>query len=148
MTDIKPYIYSLAYELAKTRINIDWEFASQNNFKFVPKRHACIIFDKYDIVSTGFNFGTHAEINSILNLKNKNKNKKYNILIIRLTLRSSIKDIKFTISKPCDVCIMKMKGLVKNVYYSESDGTIVKKKFKILNQEPKHISNFNRQKLK
>jgi hypothetical protein len=120
--------------------------------------HACCIlqrnssFKKANILSFGFNFdiegrkpGIHAEHDAILKLK-PIKYKKHlinvNILVIRISKRN-----KLQISKPCINCIQKMKSIpetkgyrIKNVYYSNDNGMIVKSNLYKLENEELHYS--------
>lgn len=132
----------LAYNLAVKRSNIDMAVGIANKFKDIPKRHASVIFEKNNILSFGYNFYTHAEQDSILKLDKKKKN--LNILVIRISTRSCENNLKFTSSKPCYLCIKKMEGIIKTVYYSDSDGKIVKKKLKELMQEEMYVCNKDR----
>ncbi len=91
----------------------------------------------------------HAEANAINNLpphSNKKKNlKKVNILVIKTSPTG-----KIGISKPCIKCIMNMMTLpikrgyiIKDVYYSDYYGNIVKTNLKILSTDDNyHVSRF------
>ena len=89
----------------------------------------------YDNVrSTGT---THAEMNAINNLP-YSANKKNPIKIDLLVIRTSNTG-KIGMSKPCIKCIIDLttcpqkKGyLIKNIFYSNSDGTIIKTNLKTL----------------
>ena len=95
----------------------------------------------------------HAEHNVLLKLKtlNKNKNKKetINLLVVRFSKTNKIQS-----SKPCSNCIKMMniipynKGYkIKNIYYSDNDGNILRTTLSDLtNEENKHITKFFRNK--
>ena len=115
---------------------------------------------KVSILSFGFNQvgdvdgnvpGIHAEHAAINKLKPSYKKKRLqtiNLLVIRIS-----KNNKLQSSKPCTICIQNMKTLpekksykIKNIYYSNNDGDIVKSNFQILEKEEQHLSRFYRRK--
>lgn len=95
--------------------------------------------------------GIHAEHAAINKLKPSYRKKRLqtiNLLVIRIS-----KNNKLQSSKPCTNCIQNMKTLpekkgykIKNVYYSNNDGDIVKSNFQILEKEEQHLSRFYRRK--
>ena len=99
--------------------------------------------------SSGKYPGMHAEHNAIsklLPLKRKKKREIISILVIRLSPKNKLQS-----SKPCVNCIQVMKTLpdklgykIQNVYYSNSDETIVKTTLEQLEYEEKHYSGFYR----
>jgi hypothetical protein len=101
----------------------------------------------------GKNPGIHAEydtINKLIPLKNKKKLKSINLLVIRLSIKNKIQS-----SKPCNNCIEMMKTLpikkgykIKNIYYSDENGDIIKTSLEKLDSEEKHFSKFYKNKLK
>jgi hypothetical protein len=131
--------------------------------------HACAIFYKenslsknVNILSFGFNNvgnilenepGIHAEHDAILKLKPLERKKHLvciNLLVIRITKRN-----KTQLSKPCVNCIKKMKYLpekkgykIKNIYYSNENGDIVKSNITKLENEELHYSRFFRKNYK
>ncbi len=97
-------------------------------------------FDKIRILSFGENkynpsthidsikSSVHAEQNCVNKLPFTRKNKRINLLIVRFT-----KHYELSMSKPCQNCVNCMKTtypkkgyIVKDVYYSTSNGEIVK----------------------
>lgn len=89
--------------------------------------------------------GIHAEqaaLSKLVPLKNKNI-KKINILVIKISKKNKLQS-----SKPCLKCIDIMKDLpkkgyyVKNIYYSDTNGNIIKKTLKQLDNEEKHVSQY------
>jgi hypothetical protein len=128
---------------------------------------ACILqrdggFEKSRILSYGFNkmgdsdglkAGVHAEYDAIRKLQPLDKKKKPKHIII-LVIRISGKN-KLQSSKPCANCINIMKTLplrlgykITNVYYSNSDGNILKSTIQYLEEEEYHYSRFYRQRMK
>jgi len=118
------------------------------------------VLKKANILSFGFNrmgdingneAGIHAEHDAINKLKPLEKKKKLepiNLLVIRFSKNNKIQN-----SKPCANCIQTMKTLpqkkgyrIKNIYYSNDYGEIVKSNIKILEKEELHYSRFYRQK--
>ena len=95
----------------------------------------------------------HAEqdaINKLKPLKYKKKLESINILVIRLSSKNKLQS-----SKPCANCIESMKNnptkkgyKIQNVYYSDSEGNIIKTNLVSLDNEEKHISGFYKLKLK
>lgn len=90
----------------------------------------------------------HAAINKLKPLYRKKRLQTINLLVIRIS-----KNNKLQSSKPCTNCIQNMKTLpekkgykIKNVYYSNNDGDIVKSNFQILEKEEQHLSRFYRRK--
>lgn len=113
---------------------------------------------KVNILSFGFNQvgdvdgnvpGIHAEHAAINKLKPSYRKKRLqtiNLLVIRISKNNKLQN-----SKPCTNCIQNMKTLpekkgykIKNVYYSNNDGDIVKSNFQILEKEEQHLSRFYR----
>lgn len=91
--------------------------------------------------------GIHAEqdaLSKLMPLKQKKKPEIIDLLVIRLS-----KTNKLQISKPCSHCI-KMMGIsslnkgykIRNVYYSDSDGKIIRTTLRSLELEEHHISRF------
>ena len=97
--------------------------------------------------------GIHAEydaISKLMPIKRKKKLESINLLVIRLSSKN-----KLQCSKPCYNCIKTMKNLppkigykIDDIYYSDSNGNIVKTNLKTLDREEKHYSQFYRRKLK
>jgi len=113
---------------------------------------------KANILSFGFNMmgdihgnqpGVHAEhdaINRLKPLKRKKHLQNIHILVIRLSKNNKIQN-----SKPCANCIENMKTLpekkgykLKNIYYSDDNGNIVKSNLRNLENEELHYSRFFR----
>ena len=96
--------------------------------------------------------GIHAEcdaISKLIPLKPRKKLENINLLVIRLSPKNKIQ-----CSKPCYNCIKTMKNLppkigykIKNIYYSDSNGNIVKTTIKALEKEEKHYSQYSRRKM-
>jgi cytidine deaminase len=114
------------------------------------------VFEKARILSYGVNQlgdvegktpGVHAEIDAILKLvpiKRKKKLEPINLLVIRVSTKN-----KLQCSKPCYNCIQTMKNLptklgykINNIYYSDTDGAIVKTTIKSLESQEKHYSHY------
>lgn len=114
------------------------------------------VLKKANILSFGFNrmgdingneAGIHAEHDAINKLKPLEKKKKLepiNLLVIRFSKNNKIQN-----SKPCANCIKNMKILpkkkgyiIKNIYYSNDFGEIVKSNLKKLDSEEKHFSRY------
>lgn len=119
------------------------------------------VLKKANILSFGFNrmgdvggndSGIHAEhdvINKLKPLERKKKLESINLLVIRFSKNNKLQN-----SKPCANCIQIMKILpekkgykIKNVYYSDNDGKIIKSSLKILEEEDPHYSRFYRRRL-
>lgn len=114
------------------------------------------IFEKANILSFGFNAtgtpGIHAEHDAINKLKPLKKTKhlqNVNMLVVRIS-----KNNKLQSSKPCANCIEHIKKLpekkgyrIKNIYYSNEQGEIVKSNLKMLENEELHYSRFFRRHL-
>lgn len=119
------------------------------------------LLKKANILSFGFNRlgdingnkpGVHAEHDAINKLKPLERNKKLeqiNLLVIRFSKNNKLQN-----SKPCANCIKNMKILpqkkgykIKNIYYSNDNGAIVKSSLKNLENEELHYSRFYRRKL-
>ncbi len=97
--------------------------------------------------------GIHAEhdaLNKLQPLRYKRKLEPINILVIRLSMKNNLQS-----SKPCSNCIETMKKLpqkkgykIQNIYYSDSEGNIIKTSLTTLDNEEKHYSRFYRQNCK
>jgi cytidine deaminase len=97
--------------------------------------------------SEGKRPGIHAEYDAIRKLAPLKRQKRLvniNILVIRLSGKNKLQS-----SKPCANCIETMKQLppklgynIKNVYYSNDDGSIIKTSLIQLDNEEKHYSRF------
>ena len=93
--------------------------------------------------------GIHAEldaINKLQPLKYKKILEPISILVIRLSSKNKLQS-----SKPCANCIDSMKNYpikkgykIQNVYYSDSEGNIIKTSLTNLDNEEKHYSAFYR----
>ena len=113
---------------------------------------------KNNILSFGFNIdsnkskndpGIHAEHDAIIGLKplkRKNHLQNVNMLVIRISKNNKLQN-----SKPCANCIETMKILpekkgyrIRNVYYSNENGDIIKSSLKNLESEELHYSKFFR----
>lgn len=89
----------------------------------------------------------HAEIAALNKLKilKTNKFKKINLLVIKVSNTGKIGN-----SKPCIKCIEKMNNLpiskgycIKNIYYSNENGNIIKNKIKnLIDDDNKHLSRY------
>ena len=116
---------------------------------------------KINILSFGFNKtgdikgnepGIHAEhdvINKLKPLYRKKRLESINLLVIRFSKNNKLQN-----SKPCANCIQTMKSLpekkgykIRNIYYSNDNGEIIKSNFKILEKEELHYSRYYRQKI-
>ena len=114
---------------------------------------------KINILSFGFNMdgdsfrndsGIHAEHDAIIGLKSLRKKKhlqNINMLVVRISKNNKLQN-----SKPCANCIETMKHLpekkgyhIRNVYYSDENGKIVKSTLKQLESEEMHYTRFFRQ---
>jgi hypothetical protein len=99
--------------------------------------------------SDGLEPGIHAEQNALLKLKPIKIKKKLGLIDL-LVVRFS-KTTKIQSSKPCNTCIKIMNDIppkkgykIQNIYYSDTDGNIVKTNlFKLMNTE-QHYSRFYR----
>lgn len=117
-----------------------------------------VVLKKANILSFGFNMmgdsdgnepGIHAEHDAINRLKPLGRRKhlqNINMLVIRISKSNKIQN-----SKPCANCINTMKNLpekkgyrIKNIYYSNDNGDIVKSNLKNLENEELHYSRFFR----
>lgn len=97
--------------------------------------------------SEGLIPGIHAEYDAITKLVSLRKRKKLtniNLLVIRLSGKNKLQS-----SKPCSNCIESMKILpekkgykIQNIYYSDSNGNIVKTTLSNLDNEEKHFSKY------
>ncbi len=97
----------------------------------------------------GYQPGVHAEhdaINRLKPLQRKKHLQNINILVIRLSKNNKIQN-----SKPCANCIKNMKLLpekkgykIRNIYYSDDNGEIVKSSLKNLENEELHYSRYFR----
>jgi cytidine deaminase len=97
----------------------------------------------------GLEPGIHAEHNALLKLKqsiNKKRLEPVNLLVVRFSKTNKIQS-----SKPCSNCIQIMdtmpekKGYkIQNIYYSNSDGDIVKTNLTTLKNEEQHYSRYYR----
>lgn len=113
---------------------------------------------KTNILSFGFNrigdidgheAGIHAEHDAINKLKPLDRKKhlqNINILVVRITKNNTLHN-----SKPCANCLEIMKILpekkgyrIRNIYYSDDNGNIVKSNLKKLENEELHFSRFYR----
>ena len=93
----------------------------------------------------GANFGRHAEMDAIRRLPPRtprSKQKYIDLIVIRVDLQGNLKN-----SKPCSKCMEYMSRLpsksyrVEYVYYSDSNGNIIKVKFsKLMSSDDVHIS--------
>jgi hypothetical protein len=93
--------------------------------------------------------GIHAEldaINKLQPLKYKKILEPISILVIRMSTKNKLQS-----SKPCANCIESMKNYpikkgykIQNVYYSDSEGNIIKTSLTKLDDEEKHYSAFYR----
>lgn len=95
--------------------------------------------------SDGLAPGIHAEYDAIKKLIPLRKQKhleSINLLVIRLSKKNKLQS-----SKPCAICIDMMKTLpekkgykIQNIYYSDSNGDIIKTTLSNLDNEEKHVS--------
>jgi len=101
----------------------------------------------YDIVRS--DGSVHAEINAINNLIRHSANKKHLIKIDLLVIRTSNTG-KLGMSKPCLKCIIDLSNLpqkkgyiLKNIYYSNSEGSIIKTNLKsLIESKDYHITRY------
>lgn len=119
------------------------------------------VLKKASILSFGFNRmgdsngnepGVHAEHDVLNKLKPLKRNKRLesiNLLVIRFSKNNKLQN-----SKPCANCIKTMKTLpqkkgyrIKNIYYSNDNGVILKSNLRNLENEELHYSRFYRRKL-
>ena len=99
--------------------------------------------------SQGLEPGIHAEHNALLKLqqsKNTKRLEPINLLVVRFS-----KTTKLQSSKPCSNCIKIMNNIpekkgykIQNIYYSNSDGIIVKTNLTNLKNEEQHYSRYYR----
>jgi cytidine deaminase len=86
-------------------------------------------------IKFGFMPSTHAEVDAIGKIKNKkNKPKKLDIVVVRFTKSGAL-----TESRPCYHCLCFMEKCtldIRDVYYSTSEGTIVKEKLSDMKSNP------------
>ena len=120
---------------------------------FVGRGENLLTGKKIQILSYGINKYTdingntpsiHAEYDAISNLPHLNKKKRLfqcNIFITRFSVSNKIKN-----SKPCYQCILNIHNLpvqkgyqIKNVYYTDSEENIIKKKLKELLESDCHF---------
>lgn len=116
------------------------------------------VLKKANILTFGFNkmgdvngneAGTHAEHDAINKLKPLNKRKRLqniNMLVIRISKTNKLQN-----SKPCAICIQIMKNLpekkgyrIRNIYYSNDNGEIIKSNLKTLENDDLHYSTYYR----
>ena len=101
--------------------------------------------------SVGLMPGIHAEYDAIaklIRLRKRKKLKNVNLLVIRLSGKNKLQS-----SKPCSNCIDAMKILpekkgykIQNIYYSDSEGNIVRTTLSNLDNEEKHFSKYYKHK--
>jgi hypothetical protein len=94
--------------------------------------------------------GIHAEedaISKLIPLKKKKRLELVNMVVIRVSSKNNLQS-----SKPCSNCIEIMKTMpikrgykIQNVYYSDSEGKIIKKSLTNLDNEEKHYSRYYKQ---
>jgi cytidine deaminase len=99
--------------------------------------------------SEGVDPGVHAEHNALLKLKSSQNKKRLdpvNLLVVRFS-----KTNKLQSSKPCNNCIKIMESIpekkgykIQNIYYSNSDGNIVKTNLVNLKNDEQHYSRYYR----
>ena len=99
--------------------------------------------------SDGVDPGIHAEHNALLKLKsleNKKRLEPINLLVVRFS-----KTNKLLSSKPCNNCIKIMETIpekkgykIQTIYYSNSDGNIVKTNLANLKNDEQHSSMYYR----
>lgn len=99
--------------------------------------------------SEGLQPGIHAEhdaIRKLCPLKRKKRLENINMLVIRLSGKNKLQS-----SKPCINCINIMKTLphklgykIRDIYYSNENGEIVKSSLKNLEMESPHYSRYYR----
>jgi hypothetical protein len=93
----------------------------------------------------------HAEIDAMLKLPRQRKISRLtpiSLIVIRINKSNELKN-----SKPCYNCLMRLQKLYSfgynlcNIYYSDQNGEIIKKKYiDLLHEENKHISRGNKYK--
>ena len=93
--------------------------------------------------------GVHAECDGLSKLiprRHKKRLETINILVLRLSGKNKLQS-----SKPCINCIETMKSMppkmgyiIKNIYYSDSNGNIIKTNLNSLDAEEKHYSRCSR----
>ena len=95
---------------------------------------------------------THAEEMALdkIYLKKTKKIINVSIIVIRITPSSTATNYKLANSRPCLMCMHKIKNTtssgyrVTNVYFSDNNGQILKYKLRDLVKEKQHISKFYR----
>ena len=99
--------------------------------------------------SEGIEPGIHAEQNALLKLKPIKIKKKLELIDL-LVVRFS-KTTKIQSSKPCNNCIKIMNDIpckkgykIQNIYYSDSDGNIIKTNLSNLMNAEQHYSRYYR----
>jgi hypothetical protein len=127
-----------------------------NHISCLFQSNWCFDKNKLKILSLGVNSmgdslgikpGIHAEYDAIRKLpplKRKKRLENINILVIRLSGKNKLQQ-----SKPCYNCIKTMRILpiklgysIKNVYYSDNNGKILKTTLRELESEEAHYSRF------
>ena len=105
-----------------------------------PFKVGAVIFKNNRIISFGYNSkrfcgkihpkyrsqydSLHAEQDAILNVKDWSKLSSSSILVIRITRSGNI-----SMAKPCDMCMSMIQHVgLKEIYYSNHDGEIIKEK--------------------
>ena len=94
----------------------------------------------------------HAEEMAIDKIKKNNKKKLINVslMVIRISPSSTSNDFHLSNSRPCAICMLKIKNMVhfgykiSKVYFSNSNGQIVCYKLKNLIQEKQYLSKYYR----
>lgn len=127
------------------------------NINIINRHHICLVLDKKNnCLSYGINDSrgisgnskgiVHAEISAVLKLhKNKKKNKKINLFVVKISKTNSLSN-----SKPCIKCINDLititlnKGYrINKIYYSNENNKIICKKFiDLILEKDKFITSF------
>lgn len=123
---MKKYLINLAIEKAKK---------SQHKIQI-----GAVIFNKKITISCGYNDirsnsipkkykvwqnSVHAEQDAVFNCKNWSKLKNCSILIVKVSKTLNL----LSNAKPCDMCLGLLQYVgIKNIYYSDYNGNIVKYK--------------------
>ena len=99
--------------------------------------------------SNGITPGVHAEqdaLDKLIPLRKKKKKDSINLLVIRLSTKNKLQS-----SKPCSICIEKMKIIpakkgykIHYINYSDGEGKIIKTTLASLDSEEKHYSRYYR----
>lgn len=144
-------VHPIKYHLVCAEIIITWRVFYKGNGDLKKARILSFGVNQMDD-SNGKKPGIHAEYDALTKLipiRRKKNLESINLLVVRLSSKNKIQS-----SKPCFNCIETMQKFppkigykIVNVYYSNSEGDIIKTNLKSLNEEEKHYSYYFRRKL-